>query len=244
MFTKMSGSIIAVGIGVIFITEFVRSILKKASSRPLKSLLLDFILFAVICFPLALFWQVYLNKAYSIPYNFVFSRLTSKLFVGTSDYVLNKLPESIEYYNSNNSGIIYTNNFYNTVVRFIFPFYTPDLLDNFFCNSFNNYNLLTFALKSSIFGEWNYGFGFLVNSIAKLSIILIFINYFLFLFHTVICFIKCRSKEFYLSFSLFIGIVIMFIYLQVRMPYGCSMNFRYIIPVILPIIFIDVLKLI
>ncbi len=37
-----------------------------------------------------------------------------------------------------------------------------------------------------------------------------------------------------LMLLLWVGIFLMFLYLQISMPYGCSMDFRYIVPILLP----------
>ncbi len=235
MMTKLSAVIMSLGMAVYFLIELIRSIRKKQGSVKLKTLVLQYACFLLICAPLGLWFQFYAHYVYGIPFNFVFRNLNTNLFVGTRDYVLKRSDiYKVESYDAKNSGIIYTNKFYNVLVRFISPVYFPDYEVNLFCNSFYNYNILTFALKSAIFGEFSYPYG---RGFAFLAIVFAYLTWFAVVVSTIINMIRHRkiNGEFYLAVYLFLSIVIFYLYLQVSMPYGCSMDFRYITAIILPL---------
>jgi hypothetical protein len=236
MFAKMSGVIICLGLGFIMIWELVSTLKKKEGALPLKSLIIQYVLFIAICAPLGLWWQLYTHKVYGLPFNFVFKNLTPALFTGVRSWAANNMSDYwLSLCDTMNQGEIYTNAAYNTLVRFILPFYAPDYSASFiFCNAAANYNLLTYAIKCSIFGEFSYwyGEGFGIGAVFTGYII-----WFALLFLIVYCLVKKIKfgKEGIFFLALGIGIIIFYLYLQISMPFGCSMDFRYIVPIILPI---------
>ncbi len=236
MMAKLSGAIICVGIAIVFIIEFVKAIRKKGQIS-LGRLTSQYLLFLVICAPLGLWFQFYSHYVYGLPFNFVFNNLNSSLFTGTRDWVLTNKPTSITSYDNNNSGLIYENSLYNIFIRFILPIDFTEFFsisgNVFFCSAFNNYNVLSYALRSSIFGEFTYWNGEIFGVFAVISL---YVVYFLLIIYLVYALVK-RNKigqDGMASLFIFLGIIVMFLYLQMSMPYGCSMDFRYIVPIILP----------
>ncbi|MDD4532017.1 MAG: phospholipid carrier-dependent glycosyltransferase [Bacilli bacterium] len=236
MMSKMSAVVICFGIAIAFIIELVKSIQKKTNSLPLKHLIFQYVIFLLICAPLGLWFQFYTHYVYGLPWNFVFSRLNAALFTGTKDWVLANKPDSIDYYNSKNAGAIYENNAYNIFKRFIVPIDFSELFNStyIFCSSWQDYCILSYALRSSIFGEFSYSAG---GGIAAIAVLAIFLLWFLFIAYLIYQLIKRPKFGRDGTFSLYLtlGCILMYVYFQISMPYGCSMDFRYIVPIILPI---------
>lgn len=238
MAAKMSAASICLGMAIGFIVEFVRSILKKKGSLNFSQILVQYIVFLVICAPIGLWYQVYLHVKLGFPYNYVFDNLNSALFNGPRSWVIQHKPDELAYYDSQNSGILYENTILNYIVRFILPFYPKDFeIYTGFASSWENYSIQTFALKSSIFGEYSFspyfseGFAFA----AYLFLEALWLMTWIYLIYSLIHLKKNKmGKEARMMMILALGLMIMLAYLCYKMPYGCSMDFRYIMPMVLP----------
>jgi 4-amino-4-deoxy-L-arabinose transferase-like glycosyltransferase len=238
MMAKMSAASVCIGIGVGFVIAFVRSLQKKEGSLKVSILLLQYVAFLGICAPLGLWFQVYTHVAYGLPYNFVFTNLNSMLFTGTQSWVESHLPNQLVSYNMNNSGLFYENGFINFLARFVSPFLVSDFTSGgLYCSAFNNYNILSYALRSSIFGEFSYWNG---EGMALISTVAIFALWFLLIAFLVYAIIGQRKLGRDGAMALYSagGFILLYLYLQMKMPYGCSMDFRYIVPIILPIAYL------
>lgn len=241
MMAKLSAVTVALGLAVLFLMELIKSIKKKEGALPLKKIIIEYVLFIAICAPLGLWFQVYSHNVYGIPYNFVFRNLNSALFTGPRSYVIaNSEYYSLSYYDKNNSGLIYTNGFYNFFMRYISPFYIPDLAYNpIYANAFNNYNVLNYAIKSAIFGEF-YFTSIPAGVFAAFAVLSAYACWFSVLVSVIYKAIK-KSKfgeDGTLSLLLCASIIFFYLYLQVTMPFGCSMDFRYIVVIIMPLAFL------
>ena len=234
MMTKLSAVIVALGYALYFLYELIISILKKDGSVELKKLLIQYGCFLVISIPLGLWFQVYSHHVYDIPYNFVFRALNSKLFTGTRSYVLSHTYLNVAYYDQNNSGILYENGFVNFLARFVSPFLISDYqASGVFANAFNNYNILTYAIKSTIFGEFSYWGG---EGFGIVAVLFGYIFYFSLLIISIYNALKKRGDvTFMVAASISISIIAFYLYLQISMPYGCSMDARYIVAILLPL---------
>ena len=234
MMTKLSAVIVALGYGLYFLYELIISIKKKEDAVLLKKLLIQYGLFLVISVPLGLWFQFYAHAVYGIPFNFVFRALNPKLFTGTRSYVLAHDYLRVEYYDEHNSGILYENGFINFLARFVSPFlYSDYKASGLYAYAFNNYNILTYALKTTIFGEFSYwgGEGFGIVALAA---------GYIFWFSIVIISIYNALKRrgditFMIAALVTVSIICFYLYLQITMPYGCSMDARYIVPILLPL---------
>jgi hypothetical protein len=143
--------------------------------------------------------------------------------------------------------------------RFFIAFDIEEYFGNLYCVPFSkmnesrteylvdgNYNLFAYALKSSILGEFTYarGEGFAVTAVllAYLSAALLAVC----LVWAVIACLRKRGKEDSLykkaglnfpdllfTFLLVQSQALSEIYFYVKMPYACTMDFRYIMPLIL-----------
>lgn len=238
MAAKMSAASICLGMAVGFIIEFVRSIMRKKGALNFSQIIVQYFIFLLICAPIGLWYQVYAHVALGFPYNYVFDNLNSALYNGPRSWVLSHKPNEIAYYDSNNSGILYENTMLNFVVRFILPFYPADFMSEFgFASSWEYYSIQTFALKSSIFGEYSYepfyvseGFAFA----AYFFLEIIYLMTWVYLIYSLFNFRKNKmGKDGSMMLILGAGLMLMLAYLCYKMPYGCSMDFRYIMPFVL-----------
>ena len=234
MSAKLSAVIVCLGFAFYFLYLLVQTIRKKEGTPKLKILILQYAAFIVICAPIGLWFQLYSHNVYGIPFNFVFRALNSELFTGTRNYVLNHSYLSVEYYDAHNSGLIYTNGFVNFAVRFLLPFWPADYEADFvFAHAFENYNVLTYALKSSIFGEFDYWGG---EGFGIIAVLAAYVSWFMMIGITIYHFVQKRyDLPMIVALAIMISIITFYLYLQISMPYGCSMDARYIVPILLPI---------
>lgn len=236
MSTKLSSVIVCGGFAVVFIIEFVKTLARKDGSLKFSSLLIQYLSFLMIVAPLGLWFQFYSHYVYKIPFNFVFRNLNADLFTGPRSYIQNSSFFDLSYYDSSNSGKIYTDDMFNLLARFIFPFYVPDCQNNFiYANPFDHYNILTYAIKTAAFGEFSY-----INGDIP-AVVIIFFGYIIYFLLLFIIFYSLfnrklfKDKVYHLSLFTIFSIIAFYLYLQVKMPFGCSMDFRYIVPIILPL---------
>ena len=203
MNTKLSGATICIPIAIIFIMEFIKSI--KAKNNVL-SLCLKYALFLVICAPIGLWFQIYAKMRFDQPFLYVYDPAADPT-LSTADH-----------------------NIFERIFLFI---NFEEMFGNIFVNSRESYSLLNYNLKSAIFGEFSYWQG---ENFAALSV---FFNY-LFFFASIILFIiyimRAKKENFlakFMGLSIVISQALSIIYFYIRMPYGCTMDFRYIVPIII-----------
>lgn len=220
MMAKLSSATICLPIAGIFIYEFVMTLRKKEGSMSLGKMIVQYGAFLCVCAPIGLWFQVYANLRFDQAFGHVFSNLNKKLYTGDHSWFS----------------------------RFIFPFDMSEFFGSIYCRPFEgNYYLFNYALRSSIFGEFSYwqGEGFAVVSIffAYLTAVLLFIA----LVWCAVTYYKGKKKglqpfgeEKVISFKdlLFIFLLMQSqalseCYFYIQMPYGCTMDFRYIMPIIL-----------
>jgi hypothetical protein len=168
---------------------------------------------------------VYASIRFDQPLGFVFSNLNKKLHTG-------------EHSLWGRFGITLDLNEYLASL-FCRPFDSQDLP--------GNYNLLNYALKSAIFGEFSYtegiGFGVLAWVFANMGMAFLVIG-------AVWCVVllwqqRANVDSVFVTKPpvsakdlLFVGLlvasqVLSEMYFYIKMPYGCTMDFRYIMPLIL-----------
>ncbi len=231
MMAKLSSATICLPIAGIFIYEFVITLRKKTGSMKLWEMAVQYGLFLCICAPIGLWFQVHAKEAFGQDFGHVFSNLNTRLSTAHK----------------------------SLFSRFILPTDISELFGNIYCVPFSkieegkyvvqgNYWLFNYALRSSIFGEFSYwqGEGFAITAIVfgYIAAILLFIV-------LVWCFVlslRGRKKEnrllakspvsykdFLFVFLLVQSQVLSEIYFYLQMPYACTMDFRYIMPLVLGI---------
>lgn len=154
MASKLSGALIAVPTAAIFLCFFIKFLIRKEYKK-----ILLFVLFAAICFPLALYWPIYNLLNYGQPLNYVFSNLNNKLAV----------PETVSYLDR--FLIFRLDEYFNNIWMQLWAGAKDPQITNFYAA----------MIKSSIFGEFSYsglsaGFAmvlYIINFILLLTIIFI-----------------------------------------------------------------------
>lgn len=219
MMSKLSSATICMPIAGLFVYEFILTIRKKKGAMSWQKTIMQYALFLLICAPIGLWFQVYAKVRFDQDFGFVFSNLNRKLYTGDHSWF----------------------------ARFVFPFDLSEFFGSLYCKPFSgNYWLFNYALRSSIFGEFSYwqGEGFATCAIlfAYMVATLLFIS----MIWCVIRAVKTRKDEdglykksgFVFTDVLFMVLLVLSqtlseIYFYIKMPYGCTMDFRYIMPLIL-----------
>ena len=227
--TKLSAATICLPIAGVFIVSFIETLKKKENAPSLKKSLLQYAVFLLLCAPLGLWFQVYANVRFGQAFGHVFDNLNSKLYTGDHSFFS----------------------------RFILCFDMTEYFGQLWCKPFDgNYYLFHYALRSSVFGEFVYpqgeGLGVLAVLSAYAAVVLL---------AAALCYsafqilrktptapllqeqdVKTRLKtalgnwkDWLFAFLLLQSQVIGEVYFYVKMPYACTMDFRYIMPIILGI---------
>ncbi len=215
MMAKISCATVAIPIASVFVYEFVRTLKKNEGAMPLWKMILHYGLFLVICAPLGLWFQVYAKEKFGQPFGFVFSNLNHKLYTGD----------------------------HSVISRFFITLDPMEWFGTLYCQPFSfNYNLPLYLLRSSLFGEFVYlqGEGFaaaaFVSALAAVAVLVISLIY------SAVKYYKCGKRTensaedkrnvFFVA-VLTISQLLCEVYFYVQMPYACTMDFRYIMPVVL-----------
>lgn len=225
MMSKLSGATICLPIAVIFVYEFINTLRKKEDSMPLKNMIIQYSIFLCLAGCIGLWFQVYAYIRFDQGLGYVFDNLNSALYTGD----------------------------YSLFERFILPFNLNEIFGSMFCNAFDNYYLPMYVIKSSMFGEFGFWqgevFGLLCLILASLIIIITSI---LLVRYIVVVFKKDNSQtdkkklhdekiDLLVLGSFLLSQVGSHIYFYLKMPYGCTMDYRYILPVSVCFILISAL---
>ena len=188
-------------------------ILSIIKKESFKHILIQGAIIGVIAAPLGLWFHIYAKVKFNQPFGFVFANLNSNLYTGD----------------------------HNFFERFINIFDFADMSTALWGNTFVNYNLPNFLIKSALFGEYSFmcadAFGFLAlifNYLFVYTSLALMIIYFIY------------SKKEHLEIKIIGGMIVFTqllaqLYFNIKMPYGCTMDFRYIVPIILGFMVLDVL---
>ncbi len=219
MTSKLSSATVCLPIAGIFLYEFIRTLRKKEGALPLGQALVKYGVFLLVCAPIGLWFQIYAAVRFEQGFGFVFSNLNAKLYTGDRSWFS----------------------------RFIFTFDLSEYFGSIYCRPFDgNYFLFNYALRSSIFGEFTYwqGEGFAVAAVftAYMGTLLLAAS----LTWSIASCVRTRGKidslsrrvrvdcrELIFIFLLVQSQVLSEIYFYIKMPYGCTMDFRYVMPMIL-----------
>ena len=218
LMTKLSTATICLPIAGVFIYEFICTVFKKEGSMPLSKMIAQYAVFLAIGVPVGLWFQVYAKVRFDQNFGFVFSNLNHALYTGD----------------------------YSLFERFVFPFSLKELFGSLYCRPFDYHHyLFGYALRSAIFGEFGYynGEGFataalLFGAVAS-AVLLVGV-----VWSAIVCIKDAKGKgtlikkigvsyaDFLFAFLLVQSQVIGEVYFYLQMPYGCTMDFRYILPMI------------
>ena len=118
----------------------------------------------------------------------------------------------------------------HTIVERLLSFPLDGVLNPLYCQPRGDYNLWIYVLKCSVFGEYKYDApAFLASALLLANAGLIVLS----LIAMVYVMVSCKQLDKFMRFGLFsIWIVQMasFILFNIQYPFGCTMDFRYIIP--------------
>ena len=217
MCAKLSIATVALPIAGIFVIEFISTIKKTENSLKFKQMALQYYVFLMICASLGLWFQLYAKIRFNQEFGYVFEGLTDKLL--KDDKTLwQRFGLTLDY---------------------------KEWFGSIFCNPFRNYNLFVYLVKCSIFGEFSYwqgeAFGILAVAFAFTGIaFLIFTSFYYIVTNLKEGNLKKKIKSSKLKDLIFIFLLIVSqigseIYFYIKMPYGCTMDFRYVMPLILGI---------
>lgn len=200
---KTSGAIVSLPIIYIFILQFYREIKKeKQKGKTIIKYFKLYFIFGIISLSIGLCYHIRNYILFNQPILYVLDINMQELYVG--NYSL------IERF-----GIISKEIFY------------------MYADPWSNYNIPTYLLKTSLFGEWKWNqeiiFQYIYSLALYSNIILIIIS----IISTIkVLILKNKKNVVYknLFFLLYIFNIISFISMNIKLPYGCSMDFRYIVP--------------
>ena len=225
--TKLSAATVCLPIGLIFLYELIISLKKSIASLPFKEILKQYSLFLLVCAPIALSFIVYAKIKFNQPIGFVFSNLNDAL--STKDISI--FERFVVSFDKNEY-------FYTMYLR---PFYNSTTDIN------NNHNLWNYLIRSSLFGEFSYWQG---ENFAFLAICLMTVLPVISIAMLIIMFVVRAKRKYakigyswlnigvdqkalYFGMALMLTQVLSMIYFYLRMPYSCTMDFRYILPSII-----------
>ncbi len=207
LMTKLNGAIVCLPIGILMVIVLVKKMLSK-DNKQILDIICKYAIFLVVCAPIGLWFQVYAKIRFNQDFGYVFPYLNGELST-----------KHVPFWN-----------------RFFVP-YINDVFDKPFANAWEDYNLWDYMIKSSLFGEFSYWGG---TSVAMAAVV----THYLFHFSLIVCLVfNYYHKKFELEklFDLptlvFSMIILTFlgsqVYFYIKMPYGCTMDFRYVVPLIL-----------
>lgn len=215
MASKLTAGLLAIPIAGVFIYRLFKSIKEKK----VLSLILSFALFAIIVFPLGLFFPVRSYLLYDQPFTYIWGK--------------NSLNSNLEIMNTD---------FFARFVSFPFSEYFKCPYEIIWRNDIigQDYNIYTTAMKSFLFGEFY--FGNVVLSVfllvANLAVVILMLGSILWTMSYTISMHKLEHKSgiFILS-AIGVTFFISYISFNINFPFGCTMDFRYVVACLLPIAF-------
>lgn len=185
---------------------FLLMAIKKYRTPFFRSLAGQFAAFAAVCLPLGLWYYIRNYLLFGQPLGYVLAiDVNSRLYTGN-----------------------------HTIAQRFLTFSLSNLFSQPYCNPFGDYQIWDYTVKCSMFGEFTFN-----NVSENLARFLILINLALILFSLIaMVYIVCThyKKDRLLVFSFLVLWFLMmasFIGFNLKYPYGCTMDFRYIVPTVL-----------
>lgn len=200
---KTSGGIIALPTIYIFILRMIKDIKKNDKKEMMfKKYVYLFVFFGCISLPIGLWYPIRNYIEFGQPILYVMDVNNPDLYVGDNSLINRLIPFSQE----------------------IFKMY---------CDPWVDFNIPTFLIKCSLFEEYSWGTNF--GIIYQISIILNIIMIGIFIISFINCLIKKEKRNLEWKISLAILLIfniVSYLAMNMKLPYGCSMNFRYLLPTI------------
>lgn len=206
---KTSGGIIAPSIATIFIWKVADEFIKNKKYKPLiKKYTLTFAIFGLISLSIGLWYPIRNYIKFNQPILTIMDPMDIKQYYGLIDFK-DRITPSLSAIKS-----VYHDSYDNAE------------------------NIYGAVIKTSMYGEYKFAKTGILHYLSLLSVI---INFFLGLIIPIIIiislFISAKNEDKDLKwktmlFILFIVNIITFLIMQKQLPYGCSEDFRYIVPTI------------
>ena len=133
--------------------------------------------------------------------------------------------QSFNYVLDLGGGIFASENY--TIVQRLLTFPIGKLFNPVYNNPYKDYNIWIYLIKGGLFGE----FSFYVKSFMPLVMIMTFFIICLVMAASFAWSICKRDSENTLLIMFSMTLMVSYIFFNIRYPYGCTMDFRYIVPV-------------
>lgn len=207
--SKISSLQLALPIGFLFLVMLLAKYESEIRGKlTAKKLWGQYILFAIISIPLSL--------SYSIRNKILFNQ--------DLGYVPTIGDETLDQYVGN----------YSFFDRFMKPF-SKNLWKNAYCQIPGDYNVYEYLLRCSIFGEFSYSNGDLIARFLTILNALIILGVIAALIVVTVSKVRMtKDGLLWLSFSLYaITLWVAYILFNISFPFACTMDFRYLLPMII-----------
>lgn len=185
---------------------FLLVLIRKYKTKKIGNIVLQLAAFAAVCLPLGLWYHIRNLKLFGQVLGYVAPiSAKSQLYVGNIPFA----------------------------ERFL-SFSLPGILKNVWCDPFNDFGLWAYTVKSALFGEYTFS-----DRHEALAVILILSSLVLIVLSigAMIWFLIADRKKNRLAvlsfFALWSLLVLSFIYFNIKYPFGCTMDFRYIVPTVI-----------
>ena len=193
-------------IAVFTAAVFLIVLIRHIRNKKAAALVNQFAAFAVLCVPLGLWYQIRNLKLFGQPLGYVAKMAPdSALFVGDVPFA----------------------------ERFL-AFSPTDMLSNVFCNPYDDFRLWEYAVKCALFGEFTFSakHEFIAVILIVTSLVLIVLSLGAMLWLLFID--KGKNKLAVISLaSLWALLMLSFVFFNIKYPFGCTMDFRYIVPTVI-----------
>ncbi len=205
MLTKLSAWMVAVPVAVLFLY----ALITKNNNIPIKKYVCQFLIFAIVCVPLGLFWSIRNYVLYEVPITYIpMLSYDNPQFVG---YItpLNRLLD--------------------------FSAYQFKSVFDMWGDPYFEFNPTVGFLKTAMFGEWinatDYPSISIVGTVLFwLGVILCLVSVVSFLIYVIK---NIRKNPIMLSLlSFFITVLVMYYFFCISYPFTCTQNIRYAVPLI------------
>lgn len=232
MMAKLSSATVCLPIGGIFLYELIGTARKSKGAMSWKKLCLQYGVFLVICAPIGLWFQIYVKKRFDQEFGFVFSNLNRLLSTERHSF-FERFFVAFD-----------ANEYFGSLYCVPFSKWADDAHTIYGANG--HYNLFNYSVRSAVFGEFTYpngaGFGTVALFLAWVSCFALLVG----MIRAIVLYAKKRKsggdllKDVKLSGADLLFIVLLLlsqaaseVYFYIQMPYACTMDFRYIMPIIL-----------
>ncbi len=198
MMTKMSVGTLAFFTGPVMLFVLFKSFVKDKKDL---SIFCQLLVFAVICFPLGLWYPIRNMILFDQPLNYVY-----------------KIPADNPLYCGD----------YGIIDRFLsFPVISG--LKTVYADPFTDHNVWIYLIKGALFGEFSFDINeFIPRVFTGINVILSVISASGLIF--VIASKRVKPSVKYFVTVLWLVTVISYISFNISLPFGCTMDFRYVVP--------------